>query len=615
VENILNFKQLYNFAAQSIINACIYDDTETLAFYHDAGKNLDSISDFYGDGLLHTTIYYDSINSFHALLSWGLNIELPSTYDGATPLNAAAIVGDLNYISPLVDMGADVNTTDYFGFTPLLNSIFFEEYDATNYFLTLPNVDVNIACEYGVTPLIISYFDDNEQTMDAIILHPTFDPTYNTILFQDDTLTQHMNSLGVYADEDIIEAFHLTKLLAHRYDLDGTFSLENLDYTGNNFPYEGYSNDLSVAAFTQSYEYFLSNVVLTSIIPLWANNALASALDTLKFQDDNNNASLFCDRFFDGQSILIASGWDMHAVEIVMHQDRLYRCNRGDDSDGIHGIEEFIITTPNNLTPDIVNTMMQASGSLEFLQSDLIDILGLVKIGEIENPTQTVGNCAWTSLEAGLEALILTHLLAEGIAPEIAHNFAKQTFELWEEFDMTHSLEDFIDHSDALIGNEFYDNLLADIFHNLDASQNQADFEQQALIFNELQQTPELSDLYYDLVGQYLDCYYPHDNDDITHYMTDYITWCYDSYMGNTTADYSSYLLGKEYFEFIQSYNDLERNDEHFILSLEDIFTPIHPTILEVEHPPNGAMDNISFMPYYQEACSLSDETLDFIIV
>jgi len=612
---MLNFKQLYNFTNQTIINACIYDDIETLTVHHDSGKNMDSITDYYGDGLLHTTIYYDSINSFHALLNWGLNIELPSTYDGATPLNAAAMVGDLNYIVPLVDMGADVNTTDYFGFTPLLNSIFFEEYNAANYFLTLPNVDVNIACEYyGITPLIISFFDEDIQTMDAIILHPSFDPTYNTILFQDDGLTQHMNDLGLYADESIIEAFHLTKLLAHRYDLDGTFSLAGLNYTDNSFSYEGYSNDLSVAAFTQSYECFLNNVILTSTIPLWANNALASALDTLQFQNNNDDASLFCNRFFDGQSILIASGWDMHAVEIVMHQDRLYRCNRGDDSDGIHGIEEFLITMPNNLTPSIINTMMQASGSLEFLQYDLIDILGLVKVGEIENPSQTVGNCTWTSLEAGLEALIITHLLSEGIDTESAHHFAKQTFELWEEFDMTHGLEDFIAHSDILIENEFYDSLLTDIFQNLDSSQSQADVDRQMLIFNELQQTPELSDLYYELVGQYVDNYFLHSNNNLTNDMPDLITWNNDYYIDNTNADDSSYLLGKEYFDLIQSYDDLKLSDEHFILAVEDIFTASHTTILGTEHAQSSTTDNISLMPHYQETCLFSNEIVDLII-
>tara|TARA_R110002110_G_scaffold415856_1_gene658391 strand:- start:33822 stop:35645 length:1824 start_codon:yes stop_codon:yes gene_type:complete len=607
---MLTFKQppLNNNNDWPIIHACNLDDIETLISYHDMGKDFDSIHDFYGDGLLHVSIFSDAIHSFHALLDWGMDIEKVSYSDSATPLNVAAMVGDLHYITPLVEMGADVNTMDYYGFTPLHNSIYFEEYDAANYFLSLPEVDVNIASYDEFTPLLESYFYGNEQTTSAIIQHPTFDSTYNILMiseYYDDEFLQDMKNLGVYADEDIIEAFHLAKLLGHRYDLGGTFSFANLDYSANYFSYEGYSNNLSVAEFTRSYEYFLSHVVLTSTVPSWANEALISALDALQFQDSNTDAALFHERFVSGQSVILASGWNGHAVEIVLHQDRLYRCNRGDQSDGVHGIEEFMITKPNNLTLEILDIILEASGPPTFLQHDLVEILGLEKIGEIENPEQIAGNCTWTSLEAGLEALILTNLLENSIDADTAHSFAKQAFELWEEFDMTHGLEEFISHSDILIGNSFYDELLADIFNTLDTTQSEFDFSRQAIIYDELLK-PEFSDLYDELVGQYVEQYVP---------LYDSI---YDNYMENTSIEHADYIAGKHYYEFINAYNESELNNDHFILSLEDIFSSGHSALsfdMSSASTITSEAVNISPMPVLQTHILPEPDAVDYIIV
>ena len=574
------YKHAYN---QEIITATLSGDIPTLTHYYEKGVDLNRITNAYGDTLIHIAIDSQNTNTLSTLLNWGLDVNQQNPNDGLSPLNLAACYGYTSYLDPLIGHGADFNTVDESNFTALMNAIWFENYQTANHLLTYEGVDVNIPAWGEITPLELAYLDNQWGTFNQIMAHPTFNPTYEFLMLQGTPLLEEISakmiSAGFDYDATVIEAFEVMRLFGLRYDLQGDFTLMALGKDGIfSFSFEGYFNHLGMVGFYHAYEDYQSNVINVTLLPDWAQGMFAQVHEALALSASTVDPQVLFDAYLSHKPILVQSGWEGHSIVFVIHEDRLYRCNRGHLSESNHGIEEYIIHKPDNLELDLIELMLDASGDPDFLQVDLIKTLGLEKVGVVETVMQTAGNCVWTSLEAGLEALMITSLLEMGMDSQSAHILAKQNYLLWENYDMTLSINELLEHSDFLIENNLYDDFLLMALEAHHQADNPYDVDRGQIILDAL----EDSDYWGSFEEQIGDTVYQYDHNigNQSDYMQDY-----NSNMGNAewllnALGYYGWQLSsedaqkaKEYHDFLIAIEAHETTEAPYALALHDIFS------------------------------------------
>lgn len=555
----------------NIINACINQDLAALKYYHSKGYDFNSIFDSVGDSLLHIAIKNNLPKSFDLLLELGVNIEIKEQYFDLTPLNYCAFYNSINFAKKLIEHGADVNTQDSTQYTPLNNAVFFQNYAFANYMLTLPEVDVNIPGINETTPMMWMYVDGQYNTLQKTINHPQFDATFNYILLSDQApmdpiFSDMMNYLehnGKSIDYSLVDLIHEIKVFGLKYDFAGTLFLSELDIHGDfAFSFEGYSNEEGIQKIALSFDPFYQYAEQSGI-PEWAKTAFSVVHESIVFSQQTTNPSAYYDKILSGAPVLIPSGWDGHSIGFVIHGDRLYRCNRGEHSDGIHGIDEYIITNPSNLSPYYIQMMLVASGSSQEFNQDIIDYLGLELVGQVENPGQIAGNCVWTSLETSVEALFITTFLEMGMDNESAHQLAKQNFSLWENYDLNMSLQHIIAEPELLLQNEIYDDLLINIIEAHHDANDVAEVERGVIILNQLDE-PSVFATFDEKIGSYVMEYSPQSYETISFlnvyaptvlppeptYFEAWTQWLFPPAIDLTPDEI---ILAKEYLDFLSA--------------------------------------------------------------
>lgn len=471
---------LTEFKRKEIIKACLNENVAMLSFYAKQGIDFNSIHDDHGDTLLHLAVYHDLPKSFDKLMNLGLDLEKKSTVDGTTPLNLSVGYNDY-YFFTLLQHGADINSQDAKGNTVFNKALQFDNnHNVINALLALPHLDVNTPNNDKRLPIERAEIAGDWETIHKIAAHPTFDAAFHHMSFlTTQELADYIYSKSSDADKKMIKMYQDIKKFGLQYDFDGCFSLEGLqNYPDTCWSFEGDTKHNAIFSFYASYELFYNQVVQQSDIPIWAQYSYSNIKNALDFTHHSTNAKEYLNKINAGELVIVSSGWSGHSVFFVIHNDTLYRCNRGSKSDGIHGIEKFIITKPEMVTLELIEHMINAKGSSDYLQNKMIDMLGLQFVDSIENPVQLVGNCSWTSPEAALEAAFI----------ETFNNnaFAKYNFSLWEEFDLSTSLGHIVQHKDIFIENGVYDDLLIKALETHHNPNNIHDIERGVLILNEL---------------------------------------------------------------------------------------------------------------------------------
>ena len=557
-----------------VISACLQEDTSLLYAYKSLGVNFNKVRDENGDTLLHLAISNDKYKTFFALLYLGVDLHASSLYDGTSPLNFAIMYGESYFAKKLIEQGVDINHVDDNGLTPLYTAILVEaEYpEFVNLVLNTPNIDVNMP----VNELPPVFLSNNLNVVKQIVKHPSFDPTYNLILLHSENvpdLEKIIRESHLDIDDAMLYSYHQAKILGMKLDFDGCFKFHNLsEHEYNCFSFEGYANQKGAQDFLNSYNAFFNRVVNLSNIPVWSADTFIKIQTALNFSAFSSNPYAYLNKIESGDLVIIPSGWDGHSISFVIHKDKLYRCNRGHMSDGIHGIEEFIITNPQGWTAILIQQMLDAEGDSKLLQLDIIDTLGLNKIGEIENPEQTVGNCVWTSLEAALEASFTDLFLQYELDSSSAHYYGKQVFHFWEEYDHFNEIVNIIENKDLFVKTEIYDLLLLKALEHHHQFDNIFDIQKGSIILSEITD-PVFHDAFKSEIGDKVTMYYPGAN---LSYVSDYQppsfydhvkSW--SLYLNSSTQQ--EYLQAKEYYDFLVACDKFKAKNDFSNINLRDV--------------------------------------------
>lgn len=401
---------------------------------------------------------------------------------------------------------------------------------------------------------------------------------YNLILLHTANqphLEKIIKSYHANIDESILSTYHQAKVLGLKLDFDGCFKLNDLAHHEYNcFSFEGYANEVGTKDFLNSYNFFYNHVVNLSNIPSWTLDSFKHVQTALDLAATVSDPDIFLNKIKAGDLVIIPSGWDEHSISFVIHNDKLYRCNRGDQSDGIHGIEEYVITKPEYLTSALIQQMLIGEGSHHLLHLDIIKILGLQKIGEIKNPEQTTGNCVWTSLEAALEASFVDSFMQYKIDSFTAHYYGKQLFHLWEEYDHFSDLSNLIESKDFFVKNEIYDDLLLKALVHHHEPNNIFDIQKGSIILSQIND-PIFHDAFKAEIGDSVNLFYPGIYNNIS-YISDYQTPSFYDYAKSWVLYYSpsakkEYDQAKEYHDFLVACDKLQAENNFAVLNLQEV--------------------------------------------
>ena len=555
-----------------VYSAIVNNDLAKLKEYKQQGANFNVLDTYsYADGtLLQVAIRKNNPQVFDALVSYGVNINNTSPYDRSSALHYAVRSGSDYFTQKLIDLGANVNVRDNQGHTPLVDAFHYEWPSVAEILLNNQKVDVNIPSSAGHPPILYAYSIEQYEMMDKMINHPSYDPTFNRVLLSTyfvPELDNYLVNHGKSGDENMINAYKGIKLFGLKYDLDGCIPVTKLQtHQLDCLDHAGYFNDLGAAAMAVSYNQFYSKVITESMIPTWANQAFVNVQESLNFSATVFDPAAYYDKIIRGELVIVPSGWDGHSISFVFHNDRLYRTNRGEHSDETHGIDEFIITKPANLTVGLIDFMLQAQGDSTPLQFELIDFLGLQKIGMVENPTQIAGNCVWTSLETAVEAAFISSFKNLNMDDYSAHAYAKQSFSVWEEYDLTYTLKEVIDNKQTYIAADIYDDMLIRALETHHDPKNEHDIQRGVLALNELS-NKAVSDTFYNDIGYWVQKYDPYNTYGIS-YMKPYASlYSYSSWQ--MTPEQNKYA--KEYLDFLKACDNYQKELTSQAINIHDV--------------------------------------------
>lgn len=122
----------------------------------------------FGDSLLHTALEQNQVELAQKLISeYQLDINEQGD-DDDTPLHQACYHGHFDITIFALSLGADINLTNCYGFTPLYVALLYNRNDIAKLLVDVYHADVNIKCHSGVTVLHLAASGDFVDIIDSL---------------------------------------------------------------------------------------------------------------------------------------------------------------------------------------------------------------------------------------------------------------------------------------------------------------------------------------------------------------------------------------------------------------------------------------------------------------
>ena len=507
-----------------------------------------------------------------------------------TALHLAALKGDLSHIYQLLESGYSVHSVDEFGHTPLDLAIHYQQTEAAC--LLVKQSDL---INHGVRPLLLALNTKNEAIAKAIIQHSQFDG--DLVAFRAFNLKQ-VDVLNFLVSHQVAMPMTKTlltaKMLAHRFSLAGEM---NIYPEGKPLPVslEGHFNQMTAVESFLSFQAYVDYLKKQPELPQYFE-AYTHTLEALRFAATSyNSANAYMDKFYENHlsspsPLFVPSGWDGHAVGIVIFGDTLYKCNRGEGSDSIHGIVAYKIGNFQGFDEALFDKRLAGNGSSYFLQSELDEILALTEIGRYEAPPQTVGNCAWFSAIESIHAILIAEFTMLTNDPLQGESLAHTVYEDWQNFDLNNSIQ----HLQEIGSTKEQQDMISDVLCKILFSQHDANdpnhIDRALYILNHVDNPADLlksldDPAFHQSVSKaiegYIDIYqHSHWYDYGYFWLDSYLDMFNLGYTNQTYEEYSSAVnLGKSLGELVIQYPDIlypteisTNNDMTHPLKWEDIF-------------------------------------------
>jgi Ankyrin repeats (3 copies) len=371
------------------------------------------------------------------------------------------LFGQVEEVAQLIQAGADLETIDEYGFSPLIEAVIANKLEVASLLLQ-QGAAADSPDMTGRTPLHWAV-DNNNLSLCRLLLEHRADPNAYTQsgqplliypLLRDQTALKHL--LYQYgAQLSFAQDFIQAKLLGHRYELSGEVDIVNTKGAFIPIEYEGFFLEFSLNIVRYSLQRYLRHFLARPfrkyfpylIEILQAFRCAASLLSYQRYTIDIQAVSEQIDTLLNRPLLLLPIAYEGHAISLIKYHHFLVRCDRGENSQKEASIVIYKLTNLEAWTKDFVKQLLYQIQSREFVTQGIQTFLQLKPLLQLPLASQLIGNCSWANIEASVLAMLFLLQLAgkkTNAAIQTCHETSFRLYSHWLEWDKARALEECI---------------------------------------------------------------------------------------------------------------------------------------------------------------------------
>lgn len=373
------------------------------------------------------------------------------------------LFGTLNGVEQYILAGADIEETDEYGFSPLIEATIANKIDVVALLLEY-GADINNADTTGRTALHWAVDNHNIGLCELLLANKADANAYTTagqavlvypLLRQQVELKKLLYRYGAKLSfaQDFIQA----KLLGHRYELMGQVDIVNGEKNFIEINYEGFFLEFTIDVILNSLRRYQNNFSSRHLRPYFDNlakliAAFSNAQGLLKYQRYTINIQDYThsiDALLDQELLLLPVAYEGHAIALIKYKNLLVRCDRGENSHREGSIVIYECQRPYVWNNQFCKQLIYTRQSREFLTQGIHRELSLVAIANLPIQGQIIGNCSWANIEASIAGILflLSAVNTKGQLAPLFEKYQQQAlgfFQDWQIWDKDRALEECI---------------------------------------------------------------------------------------------------------------------------------------------------------------------------
>ncbi len=462
-----------------------------------------------GPSALHIAARNGDLKQMQELIKKGYKVN-GEDHLSSTPLHVAALFGKTAAVSYLIQQGANVHDLTYDGCSAIELAINKKHFSVAQALVTEGKVNPNLMSAKGdiptnivfdafiakmkspelasATPLAIDEAQQLLQTIKVFADHSGNVAQYavpfvaqnarsgvETKQFYKFPISMQLKIYACFAPNDALKN-KILQTADHIYTYDksekaflSAKNLLNVFPTGQIY-YINTGNGQKIIMKADGHFKLFTTELAKNSLTTYSSQLIAEKADPLKIAVFNRLADIYqhtfdfiqnvgkpeavnayYERYEQGHTILIPSGWDGHFVTLFasLPQKVVGVGNSGERYVSTQSGITFY-KTADALDPEFVHEMALNQSKKDFEFDKMYEYGLLEKIGTIAVQEQKYGNCTWESHRDAIEGMVLIELLNLNVPTEHAKNIAHQYFEDWDHFHGHYQLQEYL-QGDAVL--------------------------------------------------------------------------------------------------------------------------------------------------------------------
>lgn len=384
----------------------------------------------------------------------------------------------------------DVNGTDEYGFTPLIEAAIVDDQEITN-FLLQHGANPNGQDLTGGTPLQWAAENNNISLATLLLQHGANPNAYNfsgqpvlvmPMLRRQSEMRKLLIQHG--ADETFAQDFINTKILGHMFELIGIANIISPDNQFVEVDFEGFYLEVTLGLISDALAQFHNHFAARHLrrysgLANFIVQVLRRAERLIKLQQYRVDRSKHLNeirQLISEEPLVIPVGYEGHAITFIKFGNIWVKCDRREDSRMYDNIMFYTIGNHSIDFEELIQRLLYIKSSDAFINAELDQILQLQPLTELKVDAQISGNCSWANVEATIPALfflVLMNLKQDNQSMAYYKTLALNFFNRFREWNKDRSLNFCIQsyrHGDAIRKATKAEILAAILFERLDPS-------------------------------------------------------------------------------------------------------------------------------------------------
>lgn len=425
------------------------------------------------------------------LLIAGADVNLEDVLS-TRPLHVAAMCNHLEAAKLFIHYGADIHDDSYYGITALFLAVKYGHFEMAQLLIQhganpLQSSELSnspCAFEYlleqldngnhsgeNIRPVIDTFYliknsfpELESYTLNMFDIEETFPISYMfRAMATESVTTDSQESLialaDFYNDSHLEEYYNNAKLLLHVLPTGNNYELSVDESTRYPFNSEGTADNYTYDFVLKSLKAYGEQESTSSLFEK-VTQSYQLGHELTHHSGITEYAQKALDAYYQGDTLLLPSGWDGHFVNIILshHQGLFGSANSGMRyKEHEAGVTFYKIYDPNEIDLSLIQNIM-ANQDPNLLEYDFIYQYGLLEqVSLVPGDNQLYGNCGLQSQREAIRGLLYVELLNEGKAPEEARSKAEEHFQEWNTFFNAFTVNHYFSNEVGLSPDAFID--------------------------------------------------------------------------------------------------------------------------------------------------------------